>query len=66
MPQCMCGCHFTTTTFDMDNKESDLCPSCRNNSSPKSYSSSYQWDCENISGQILDINSSSRNSSYDS
>jgi hypothetical protein len=58
MPQCMCGNFFSTTTYT-DEKEDDLCPRCKDASTPASYTSSYQWTCENTSNLLLDANFSS-------
>jgi hypothetical protein len=60
MPQCICGEHFTTTSFDPYNKDSDICPKCRSNTTPRSYVTSYSWDCEGLTGMVLDINSSKK------
>jgi len=56
MPQCMCGRFFSITTYDIDNKDNDICPKCRDSSAPKSYTSSHQWDCESITGTTIDKN----------
>ena len=56
MPQCVCGRHFTQTSYDLKNKESDLCPKCRDASTPKSYINSIEWDCEDVTGILIDMN----------
>ena len=58
MPQCICGRHFTTTSFDTSKKDMDICPKCRDSSAPKSYTSSYSWDCENVSGVLFNMSGS--------
>jgi len=66
MPQCICGEHFTTTSFDAYNKESDLCPRCKSVSTPRSYLSSYSWDCESMTRMVLDMSgNNSGRSDYD-
>lgn len=63
MPQCMCGRFFSITSYDVDKKDNDVCPKCRDSSAPKSYTNSYSWDCENITGLAIDMNSG--NKKYD-
>jgi len=58
MPQCMCGSFFSTTSYNVDRKENDICPRCRDASTPKSYTSTYQWDCENVTGILIDMSGS--------
>ena len=63
MPQCVCGEHFTMTSYDMYNRDSDICPKCKNSSTPRSYVASYSWDCESLSGMVLDMNSNKKGDS---
>lgn len=65
MPQCMCGRSFTRTTFDVENKDNDICPKCRDSSAPKSYINSYSWDCENVTGMVIDMSGNSGGSNFD-
>ena len=55
MPQCICGCFFSGTSYDVENREKDLCPKCIDSSTPKSYTSSYTYTCGNLTGSVIEV-----------
>lgn len=61
MPQCSCGVFFSTTTFSSEKSINDFCPACKRNSTPQSYTNSYEWDCENVSNIMFENNNSNNN-----